>query len=237
MNTSLGIGIATTLTVILGPAALTSCDQPTPPPAPPGATQPPPIAEPAPTPTRPTGGLGALSTRQKAAATGTTYAPLTSPPADARVADFVGLRGSTDPTWRWEPPKNAMRVINWKVPGTDGEEPAELVIMQFPEAAGNTRDANIDRWSRQFYSGDLPTQADVSDLTVATMPVTLVELQGEYLGMGGGWHKENYTMLVAMVEAPVGSVFIKLLGPTETIDQNRDAYMALVEGLHAVKTN
>ncbi len=232
MNTSLGIGIATTITVVLGPAALTSCNQSTPPPPPPGATQPA-----ATTPTRPTGGLGALSDSQKAAATGTTYAPLTSPPADARVADFVGLRGPTDPTWRWEPPKNAMRVLNWKVPGVEGEEPAELVIMQFPEAAGNTRDANIDRWSRQFYSGDLPTQADVTDLTVATMPVTLVELQGEYLGMGGGWHKENYTMLVAMVEAPVGSVFIKLLGQTETIAQNRDAYMALVDGLHAVKAN
>ncbi len=126
-----------------------------------------------------------------------------------------------------------MRVINWTVPAPEGAEPAELVIFNFPEAAGNTRQENINRWTGQFYSGDMPTEAEVTEMTIATMPVALVEINGEYQGMGGGWHKENYTMLVAMVDAPVGSVFIRLLGPRDTVDQHRAAYMELIEGLRA----
>jgi hypothetical protein len=124
-----------------------------------------------------------------------------------------------------------MRITNWIVPAPEGAEPAELVITHFPEAAGNTRDANIARWSSQFRADDLPPQAEVTEITAGTMPATLVELQGEYLGMGGGWHKADYAMVVAMVDSDQGSIFIKLLGDAETVDATRDTFMALVEGL------
>ena len=37
--------------------------------------------------------------------------------------------------------------------------------------------------------------------------------------------------LVSMVEAPVGSVFLKLIGPEDTVDANRLAYVEFVKGL------
>jgi len=124
-----------------------------------------------------------------------------------------------------------MRLMNWVVPSAEGAETAELVVTHFAEAAGNTRQANIDRWSRQFRAADLPVKADVTDLQAGGMPVVLVELRGEYLGMGGGWHKENFAMLVAMIESPHGSVFIKLLGPQDTVDLARDDFLSMVQGL------
>ena len=76
-----------------------------------------------------------------------------------------------------------------------------------------------------------PAKAKVETFTVGTMPVTLVEIEGEYMGMGGAWHQADQRMLVSMVQAPVGSVFLKLLGPEGTVDANRQAYMDFVKGL------
>jgi len=153
------------------------------------------------------------------------------PPPDPRSAVFASLRAPTDPTWRWEPPRNDMRKINWVIPSPEGSEPAELVVTHFPEASGNTKQNNIDRWTNQFRGSDLAAQPEVTQLTVSDMDVTLVELRGQYRGMGGGWHKDDYTMLAAMVNSKHGSVFIKLLGPTDTVSATRDTYMNMIMGL------
>jgi hypothetical protein len=124
-----------------------------------------------------------------------------------------------------------MRLHTWTIPAPEGAEPAELTLIHFAEAAGNTTDANIRRWTGQFRGDDLPPEPIVTHLTVSDMPVTLVELRGEYLGMGGGWHKADHAMLVAMVESGRGSIFIKMLGPAATVDASRASFMALVEGI------
>ncbi|MDG2477941.1 MAG: hypothetical protein P8M32_08615 [Phycisphaerales bacterium] len=173
-------------------------------------------------------GIGAVDTT--AETKDTSFTP-EGPPADPRRADFVSLSAPTDPTWRWEPPRNDMRKINWVIPAPAGVEPAELVVTHFPEASGNTRQANIQRWTGQFQGEDLTPQAEIRTLEVSGMPVTLVEISGQYRGMGGGWHKDDYTMLVAMVESQHGSVFIKLLGPTDTVSATRAAFMTMIEGL------
>ncbi|MDP6986764.1 MAG: hypothetical protein QGG74_01850 [Phycisphaerales bacterium] len=201
-----------------------ACDEgPPPPPAPGGSASTPTIVG---NTTR--RGLGAVDATVDQE--DTAFTP-EGPPPDPRSADFVSLRAPTDPTWRWEPPRNDMRKINWVIPGVEGEEPAELVVTHFPEASGNTTTANIERWTSQFRGDDLAPQPDITQMEVSGMPVTLVELRGQYRGMGGGWHKDDYTMLVAMVTSPHGSVFIKLLGPTDTVSMTRTAFMDMIEGL------
>ncbi|MEE2720132.1 MAG: hypothetical protein VX727_10145 [Planctomycetota bacterium] len=156
----------------------------------------------------------------------------TTEPDDPTSAVFLGLETTKPITWLWQPPKRSMRKANYLVPGTNGSEPAELTVTHFPEAPGNTPEANIRRWTSQFRSVDGgPAKAKVETFTVGTMPVTLVEIEGEYMGMGGAWHQADQRMLVSMVQAPVGSVFLKLLGPEGTVDANRQAYMDFVKGL------
>ena len=59
----------------------------------------------------------------------------------------------------------------------------------------------------------------------------LMEIHGEYMGMGGAWHKADQRMVVAMVQAPAGSIFIKMLGPDDTVLVNRDDFMDFIRGL------
>ena len=158
--------------------------------------------------------------------------PLDSRPEDPTTMTLLGLTVPKPATWIWQPPKRTMRKANFTVPGRDGEDPAELVINHFPEAPGNTLDANLDRWSKQFRTidGGNPKPL-ISTVEVDSMAVTIVEINGEYMGMGGHWHKINHRMLMAIVDAPVGTIFIKLLGPDETVEANRSNYMSMITGM------
>ncbi|MEE2906481.1 MAG: hypothetical protein VX527_01480 [Planctomycetota bacterium] len=219
----------TLLIAVLTAGLLTGCkESPLPPPANsnaestsfPGTTPPPSI--PTPTSSQATPDT-AVSSNQDSPAL---------PPTDPSNTEFAGLIGPVPVTWTWEPPRHHFRVAQWIVPGRDGAEPAELVVTTFPEASGNTVQNNIDRWARQFRSTDgSPSQPDIDTQTINDLPVTIVDLKGEYLGMGGGWHKADYRMLVSIVETPDGSVFIKLLGPAETVTANADGYHNLMHNL------
>ena len=156
----------------------------------------------------------------------------THTPQPPGKAEFAGLSGPIPVTWTWEPPRHHFRVAQWIVPGREGAEPAELVVTTFPEASGNTIQNNIDRWTRQFRSTDgSPPRPTIDAKTVNELSTTMVDLEGEYLGMGGGWHKADYRMLVTIIETPDGSVFIKLLGPAETVSANADGYKTLIQNL------
>ena len=147
-----------------------------------------------------------------------------TPPADPSRA-----------TWKWEPPRHHFRAAQWVVPGRDGGEPAELVVTTFPEASGNTIQNNIDRWKQQFRSTQGgPPKPVVESKVVNGLSITLVDLEGEYLGMGGGFHKADYRMIVSIVETIDRSVFIKLLGPSPTVAANRSGYMTLIDNLNAM---
>ena len=161
--------------------------------------------------------------------------PSPTPPEDPSRAEFAGLKGPIPATWKWDPPRHHFRAAQWVVPGRDGAEPAELVVTTFPEASGNTIQNNIERWKQQFRSTQGgPPKPVVEKKIVNGLSITMVDLEGEYLGMGGGFHKTDYRMLVSIVEAPNRSVFIKLIGPHATITANQDGYGKLIDNLNVM---
>ncbi|MBG83742.1 MAG: hypothetical protein CMJ40_04245 [Phycisphaerae bacterium] len=184
-------------------------------------------------PTLPTPGTSRIQSSREAASKPAEDSP--TPPTDPSRAEFAGLRGPIPATWKWEPPRHHFRAAQWVVPGRDGGEPAELVVTTFPEASGNTIQNNIERWKQQFRSTQGgPPQPVVESKVVNGLSVTLVDLEGEYLGMGGGFHKVDYRMIVSIVETVDRSVFIKLLGPESTVAANRNGYMDLIDNLNVM---
>jgi hypothetical protein len=70
-----------------------------------------------------------------------------------------------------------------------------------------------------------------SSKTVGPLKVELVELEGEFMAMGAPAPKANTLQLAAIVQAEGRNVFFRLVGPKETVEANRAAFDAMVEGL------
>ena len=157
---------------------------------------------------------------------------------DPKTASFVGLTAAKPVTWIEHPPTGSMRAANYTVPGRDGNEAAHIVVFYFGPTQGGTIDHNIQRWRSQFQvtdSGDLP-EPKIDRFDVDSMVVTLVELAGEWQEMGSASFTPDQVFLMAIVEAPVGRVFIRFAGQTATVEANREDFMAMIRGLRRAST-
>jgi len=127
-----------------------------------------------------------------------------------------------------------MRAATYVVPAPEGKgEPAECAVSFFGAGQGGMVDANVDRWVGQFENPVPPLK---SEREVHGLKVTIVQIGGTYIGMGGMMmesspRKENYRLLGAIVEAPEGMVFFKLTGPTQTVADAEKDFDALLGSL------
>jgi len=157
---------------------------------------------------------------------------------DPTVASFLGLTAPKPVTWIEHPPTGSMRAANYTVPGRDGNEAAQIVVFYFGPTQGGTIDDNLNRWRSQFQldeNGDLP-EPKIDRFEVGSIPVTLVELAGAWQEMGTASFTPDQVFLMAIVEAPVGRVFIRFAGQTATVEANRDAFMEMILGLRKTPT-
>ena len=158
---------------------------------------------------------------------------------DPKTANFVGLTGPKPVTWIEHPPTGSMRAANYTVPGRDGSEAGHIVVFYFGPTQGGTIEDNISRWRSQFQvidSGDLP-EPKIDRFDVDSMAVTLVELTGEWQEMGTVSFTLDQVFLMAIVEAPLGRVFIRFAGQTATVEANREDFMAMIQGLRRASTS
>jgi hypothetical protein len=114
---------------------------------------------------------------------------------------------------------------------------AECVVYFFGQGQGGGVDANIARWKSQFAQSDgKPVTPKVSKRTIHSLPVTLVDLSGNYTGMGGPMAaapsmNPGYRMLGAIVENSGGNIFIKFAGPEKTIAANQSKFDQLLNSV------
>ena len=184
-------------------------------------------------PPQPVAGMPDSGSTPSASAPATPAAPVTAPvvaDVDPLTSIFLGLTTTKPENWTPAILENAMQRVRYIVPGVEGEEPASLVI--FSIGAGGEVQANIDRWAGQVTNPDgSPGEPKVEEFTVSDMTITLVELLGNYQGMGMAEAKSNQLFLSAIVDAPSGRIFIRLVGQEQTVEANRESYMAFLKGL------
>jgi hypothetical protein len=123
----------------------------------------------------------------------------------------------------------------WIVPGANGSEPAELVIWSPDTPASEFATINVPQWEREFRSGVIPIRATVDHRTIGGMDTDVVELAGEYTGMGGGWHRPDFRQLTAIVDSPEGTIVIRLLGPSATVEAHHQAFDRMINGLRTTR--
>ncbi len=100
----------------------------------------------------------------------------------------------------------------------------ELVLFFFGAGGGGGIQANIDRWLGQF-EGE--PESKIEEKEMGGKKVTLLTAKGTYLDTMAGagpfsgapkTPKPDYTMLAAILPSDQGAVFLKLTGPTASVE-------------------
>jgi hypothetical protein len=116
-----------------------------------------------------------------------------------------------------------MRDLGWQAPG--GVE----VTFAALGGTGGGLVANVNRWRDQM------GLEHVEDAAVADLPradlmgqsAILVDLDGTYGGMGGPTKIEGAKLLGLIAELPRAALFLKMTGPAEAVEAQRDAFLFL----------
>ncbi|HLK36326.1 MAG TPA: hypothetical protein VKU41_06205 [Polyangiaceae bacterium] len=166
-------------------------------------------------------------------------APLGAPaPSIAAAASALPLRWDDPAGWRRVAPTSPMRRAEYAVPrvGSD-EEDADCAVFMFGPGQGGGVNDNVERWTRQF--DPVTSPADQRTREVAGMAVTRVEVAGTYhaMQMPGAAApplKASPQRLVgAIVQAPSGLWFFKMVGPDATVKAHAAELDRLVDSIHA----
>ena len=149
-----------------------------------------------------------------------------SAPAQAPAEHSHDSKGFVMPEgWRMGPEKS-MRNLNLLV----GESSECYLTLLGGEAGG--LEANLNRWRNEV--GMPPMSAE----EIAALPTTelfgvqapMVELTGDYQGMGGPTGADKMVLAVALVR-PEGSAFVKMIGPAEEVAAEKENFLKLVASL------
>ncbi|HEX5690702.1 MAG TPA: hypothetical protein VFX76_11900 [Roseiflexaceae bacterium] len=151
---------------------------------------------------------------------------------DPAVATFAGLSAPKPATWQYRAPAgtSGMRVAEYGVPGVEGSDQANIIVYQFP--GGGSFQSNVDRWKTQFRGeGDAPVEAKVEEFEADGMKVGVAELNGAYRGMNSAEFATDHTLIAAMIETDGNPVFVQFVGPSKTVQSNREAFLAMIKGI------
>lgn len=140
----------------------------------------------------------------------------------------LGVRMPLPVGWEIVPPSNTMRLAEVRVPSDDSTQACTIAI----STAGGTVEGNIARWAGQVRTPDgSPTTGQPMTAVADGLLVTLIELEGTYIGMGRAPAQERWMLRGAIVETPQGLLFIKMMGPLEPMRGEHNAFAYMVTAL------
>jgi hypothetical protein len=156
--------------------------------------------------------------------------------AQAPPLEVLGYRASVPTTWESRTPSSSMRVAEYVLPAT-GAERAEVVVYFFGVGQGGSPEANIERWRSQFSApAGGSVFEEVTTLANAPFPTTVAEWRGSYArgvgtGPDAGAARPNHTLVSVIVQAPRGTIFFQLFGPSPRVAPARGELLHVIRGL------
>jgi hypothetical protein len=147
------------------------------------------------------------------------------------------LQYSVPSGWIVQTPSSTMRKAQFLLPKEAGDaEDAQLVLFFFG-GEGGSKDDNLKRWENYFapVDGGAAPQLKTTTRKVNGMAVTEASSTGtldtsKVQGMGSGT-RENWSMLAAIIEAPSGSYYARLLGPAATVGRWEPSFREWISSL------
>ena len=83
-----------------------------------------------------------------------------------------------------------------------------------------------------FQASSVHSTMKVEEVGGAAVPMSLVEVRGTYDGgMSGAGPMPGAMLLGGIAEGPDAPWFFKLVGPEDTIESHRDAFVAMLESV------
>ena len=146
----------------------------------------------------------------------------------------VGVQFPPPQGWLREAPKSRMRAAQFRLPGPEGVDAAEVSVI----AAGGSVKGNIDRWKGQFQS---PPKSEVHATKVDGISITSVTLEGTFIlksspmAPGPGTPMPDFIVRALIIEAPGGTLFVKGWGPSATMKRWDKSFMALAESVRVAE--
>ena len=141
--------------------------------------------------------------------------------------------------WVAQQPSSSMRVAQYGLSGPAGE--ATLGIFFFGPGQGGSVEANIERWFGQFKQEDgQPAQGRRWTRQVGDIAITGVDVSGTFsggMGMGNAEPQTGYRMLGAIAVHRSGTVFFKMTGPAQTVEQWAASFDEFLGSLQAAQSN
>ena len=114
--------------------------------------------------------------------------------------------------------------------GPNGE--IEIYVSMLPGGGGGLL-VNANRWRGQM--GQEPyTQAEFQEQPSATVlghEAVVVDVEGVFTGMGGAAPQEGFRLVGVLVETAGTGVFIKMVGPDELVEAERDNFARFAQSL------
>lgn len=165
---------------------------------------------------------------------GTSTAAFAQP---ATTVSLLGYRTSVPAGWVAGQPSSSMRLAEYKVPGTAGALPVEIVVYFFGPGQGGSPEANLARWKSQFSNpAGGPVTETVSHETVRGIPYTIAEYRGTYargVGMGSSADaaRPDHILIAVVAETPKGTLFFQCYGPSAAVETQRSACLSFARGL------
>jgi hypothetical protein len=147
--------------------------------------------------------------------------------------EFLGMTGKLPASWVEEKPSSSMRLAQYRIPGSENNSNANLILFYFGQGQGGSAKANIARWQSQFSKPEGGSvEPMIETMNVNGIPVTVVELGGDYargVGMGPvGTAAPDQILLASIIESARGNIYIQLHGPAATVALHREAYMQFI---------
>ena len=155
-------------------------------------------------------------------------------------AAAASLKYDVPAGWVSKTPSSSMRLADFTLPkvATDAED-ATATVYYFGNQAG-TIAANIDRWIGQLSQPDGRASKDVAKTSTLEakggLKITLLDVSGTYVaevtpGSTERFNKPGFRQLAAVIEAPNGPHFVKVVGPAATVTKWESSVMSLLRSL------